>query len=161
MHRNAFSYKLAANNSKCCATLFYERAFSTLHTMWTGVPVCFLDFWKKFDVPKLFRLFKALTATPASILKLIKETDGMNAAEERVYGYLLMLIGKLRSNELRSFLRFVSRSSVLISNKITVSFNSLEGLARHPISHMCTYGLELSIAYSTIPEFEHEFHKVL
>ena len=141
--------------------LFMEKAFSTLHTMWAGVPVCFLDFWKRFDVPKLFRLFKALNATPASVLKLIQEPDGMNAAEERVHGYLLTLIGGLRSDELRSFLRFVSGSSVLVSNKITLSFNSLAGLARRPISHTCTYGLELSIAYSTYPEFEHEFKKVL
>ena len=76
----------------------------------------------------------------------------MDAAEERVYGYLLTLISGLRSDELRSFLRFVSGSSVLVSNKITLSFNSLAGLARRPISHTCTYWLELSIAYSTYPD---------
>ena len=40
-----------------------------------------------------------------------------------------------------------------------MSFNSLEGLARRPTSHTCTYWLELSIAYPTYPEFEHEFIK--
>ena len=61
----------------------------------------------------------------------------------------------------RLFLRFVSGSSVLILNKITVSFYNLEGLARRPISHTCTYGLELLIAYSTYPKFEHQLHKVM
>ena len=79
----------------------------------------------------------------------------MNSAEERVYSYLVTFVGNM-NDELRLFIRFVTSSSVVVK----ISFNNLSGLARCPISHTCDCGLELSIAYSTFPEFEKEFAKV-
>lgn len=85
----------------------------------------------------------------------------MNSAEERVYSYLVTFVGNMKNDELRLFIRFVKGSSSVVAKKINSSFNNLSGLARRPISHTCDCGLELSIAYSTFPEFEQEFSKVL
>lgn len=46
-------------------------------------------------------------------------------------------------------------------DKIAVTFNSSEGLARHPIRHTCSGTHELSSTYKTFPEFEAEFHSIL
>ena len=50
---------------------------------------------------------------------------------------------------------------VLLTKKITISFNNLTGLARRPISHTCDCNLKLPVSYTTYPEFELEFTKVL
>ena len=49
----------------------------------------------------------------------------------------------------------------MINSNITVVFNSLNGLARRPISHTCDCTLELSRSYSSYMEFEDELSKVL
>ena len=85
----------------------------------------------------------------------------MNSAEDRVFGFLLTFIGSIKQNELRQFLRFVTGSSELLAKQILVSFNSLTGLARRPISHTCDCQIELPVSYATYPEFESEFMKVL
>ena len=49
----------------------------------------------------------------------------------------------------------------MIDKSIKVNFNSLQGLARRPISHTCSCLLELSTSYSSFLEFEQEFSVVL
>ncbi len=89
------------------------------------------------------------------------DQDYLNANEERIHGYLKSLIGNLSNIDLRNFVRFVTGSSVLLNNKITVSFNSLGGLARRPIAHTCSYILELSTTYQTYQEFAKEMKTCL
>ena len=64
-------------------------------------------------------------------------------------------------DSLRRFLRFTTGSSVLFNNRISVTFNSLSGLARRPIAHTCDSIIELPSKYVTYPEFEREFTAVL
>lgn len=85
----------------------------------------------------------------------------MNAAEERVYGYLTSFIGNMKLEELRLFLRFITGSSVCIDKKIEITFNNLSGAARRPIAHTCTCILEVPLSYATYPEFSEEFLKIL
>lgn len=60
------------------------------------------------------------------------------------------------------FLRFVTGSSVLTSDTINVSFNTLGGAARRPIAHTCSNLLELSNTYCTFfLEFVEEFSALL
>ena len=115
----------------------------------------------EFPIEKMFNFYQLLNATPSSVLKQIQEPELMNAGESRVYNYLLSFVGNMKQNELRLFLRFVTGSAVLMAEPIKVSFNSLTGLARRPISHTCDCGLELSVSYSSYPEFEEEFFTVL
>lgn len=94
------------------------------------------------------------------MLKILSKPDIINKAEGRILSYLTF-IGNMKCDELRSFLRFVTGSSVMVSEDIKISFNAISGFARRPISHTCDFGLELSIDYSTYPEFEQEFSMVL
>ena len=140
---------------------FMGKTFGTLFTMRTGVPHSYHTFWVTFSVEELFTLYKALNATTDSVLRLLKEPECMNVAQERLFSYLTTYIGNMKSDELRLFLRFVTGSSVVVAQHISVSFNRISGAARRPISHTCDCSLQLSIDYSTFPEFEQEFSKVL
>ena len=48
----------------------------------------------------------------------------------------------MREEEVRRFLKFVTGSAVLLSKRITVTFNSLNGIQRRPIAHTCDCNLE-------------------
>jgi len=136
---------------------FQGKPLGILFTMRSGVPACYHNFWQQFDVDKLFRLYKALNASASSVLQSITEPEAMNAAEERMYQFLRTYISNMKEDKIRQFLRFVTGSAVLTSKSITITFNNLSGIQRHPIAHMCDCVLELPISYPSYPEFEHEF----
>lgn len=138
-----------------------NKPLGMLFTFNSGVSQLHRDFWKKFSVEKFFELYKALNATPETVLKIIQEPISLNLAQERVFRYLTTFIGNAKQDLLRLFLRFVTGSSVLMATPISISFNNLSGLGRRPISHTCDCGLELPISCSTFPEFENEFIQVL
>ena len=141
--------------------LFLGKPLGALYALNSGVPIPYHSFWEQFSIDTLFRLYKVLNATTSAVLGLIEEPDDMHPAEDRVFGFLLSFIGNMKQNELRLFLRFVTSSSVLLAKKIVILFNNLTGLARRPISHTCDCTLELPVSYTTYPEFELEFTKVL
>ena len=70
------------------------------------------------------------------------------------------MIGNMNINELRSFLRFVTGSTVCNSTKILVTFNSLTGLARRPLAHTCEPTLEISSTYINYDEFYGKFRSI-
>ena len=132
-----------------------------LYRMYSGVPKSYHAFWESFSVERLYQLYKGLNATPNSSLAILDEPDGMNAAEERIFAFLKSFIGNMKKSELGLFLHFVTGSSVLIAEQIMTTFNNTTGLRRCPTSHKCDCVLELSISYTTYPEFEYEFSRVL
>ena len=67
----------------------------------------------------------------------------------------------MRNEEVRRFLCFTTGSSVLIANRISVTFNNLSGLARKPIAHTCGYVIELPTTYMSFLDFEQEFTAIL
>ena len=88
-------------------------------------------------------------------------TNTKNAAEERIYGYLVEMIGNMADEQLQAFLRFCTGSSVLIAPKLRIEFNRLDGFSRHPIAHTCDYMLELPVAYDNYHDFYHEWMTIL
>ena len=136
---------------------FQGKPLGILLTMRSGVLVCYHSFWQQFNIDKLFRLYKALSASPSSVLQSVSEPEFMNVAKERVYQFLKTYITNMKEEEVRRFLRFVTGSAVLTSKSITVTFNNLSGMQRRPIAHTCDCVLELSTSYTSYPEFEHEF----
>ena len=112
----------------------------------------------KQSVSSLLQLYESLTVTAKKVNDLLVHTDAQSMNEERVYGYLTTMIGNMNINELRSFLRFVTGSTVCNSTKILVTFNSLTGLARRPLAHTCEPTLEISSTY--INEFDGEFRSI-
>ena len=99
--------------------------------------------------------------TPAKVLKLLEEPILTNPAEEQVWIYLRTFIGNMNTEEIRAFFRFVTGSSVITVTSINVTFNSLDGLARRPLSHTCSATLEISNTYKSYPEFAAEFKGVI
>ena len=63
----------------------------------------------------------------------------------------------MKNIEVRDFLRFVTGSSALIVDEISVTFNGLSGFSRRPIAHTCSSMLELSTTYETLNEFSQKF----
>jgi len=140
---------------------FCIKPLGNLYRMHSGVPQSYHAFWKKFSVERLHQLYKALNATPNSVLAILDEPEEMNAAQERIFTFLKSFIGNMKQSEVGLFLRFVTGSSVLIAERIKTIFNNSTGLRRCPTSHTCDCVLELPISYTTYPEFEYEFSKVL
>lgn len=138
----------------------FSKPFSVLFKVHSGIPIEYLQFFHTLSLQQWYTLYKDLNATPSSVLHATKEPDGMNAAESRVFQYLKQFISNSSQEHLRNFLRFVTGSSVL-SNSIIVQFNNTTGLGRCPIAHTCGCSLELPISYSSYPEFDNEFSKIL
>ena len=110
------------------------------------------------------QIYKALNATPQSVIGVLDVPDNIDANQSRVFGYLKTFIGNLDNKDLRNCLRFITGSSVMIDQKITVSFNNTSGLCGSLISHLiytCSCILELSSTYLAYPEFAEEFFNVL
>lgn len=133
-------------------------AVSVFHS---GIPEQHRPFWKDFSVEQLYSLYKAISATPKSVVDAIITPDEMNSNQSRVLGYLKTFVGNLNQRDLQNFIRFVTGSSVMIKEKISVEFNGNEGLKRAPISRTCNCVLDLPSTYLTYPEFEDEFLAVL
>lgn len=141
--------------------VFIGKPMGLLYAMRDGVPEFHHSFWNDLSVARLFDLYQALNANPAVVLDLLEEPEFENEAEAKVFYYLTTFIGNSKENELRSFLRFTTGSSVVLDTTIKVSFNALRGLARRPISHTCDCLLELPTSYGTYLEFEKEFNSIL
>ena len=100
---------------------------------------------------------------PISILThlLLNLSNISNQSQERVSEYLTTMIGNMKVNELRLFMRFVTGTSVCVTPTITITFNNLSGLARRPIAHTCDFSLELPIAYTNYDDFYSDFRGIL
>lgn len=140
---------------------FVVKPLGALHGLSSGVPDSHRAFWKGFSVERLINLYNALNATPSQVLALIKEPEGMSPNAAVVFGYLTIFIGNLTQDELRMFLRFVTGSCVVVTHELLITFNSLTGLARRPISHTCSCTLELPTSYLSYLEFSQEFRQIL
>jgi hypothetical protein len=125
-----------------------------------GLPCSHQQFWNE-GVAGLYKLYRALAATPSEVLQQhIKEPQVMELAEQRILDYLFQFIGQVKTDELQLFLRFCTASSVCIDKPLSITFNGLYGLERRPIAHTCSCLLELSRTYSTYAEFSGEFKAV-
>lgn len=74
--------------------------------------------------------------------------------------YLQQFINGLDSEELGSFLQFVTGSSVM-PDIVHITFNNLSGQLRRPIAHTCSSTLELSCTYGSLQELKREFTAIL
>ena len=143
---------------------FIIKPMAAIASINTAIPPVESDVWKGKPVDDLYILFQALTADPSKVLELLttEPEDELNSSEQRVYLYLQQFVGNMRSDELQNFLRFVTGCSVCPSSNIKVIFNTLSGLAQHPISHNCDNNtLELSSVHINYQNLASEFQEVL
>ena len=59
------------------------------------------------------------------------------------------------------FLRFTTASGVLVTDRLTISFTNVEGLKRRPITHTCSYTLDVASTYANFCELREEFMAIL
>lgn len=138
-----------------------NRPLGIVFTLHSGIPTMYHKFFSQFSLEKWFQLYKALTVTAESLLEAVREPEDMNKAQARVYRFFMTFISDSKADTLRWLLRFITGSAVLLGKPISVSFNSLAGIARRPIAHTCICGLEISTSYCSYPDFQCEFTKVL
>lgn len=139
---------------------FIIKPCAALTVIYAGIPSRHRAFWEKISIYEFHAWCVALTATPTKVLSVLEDDCADNQNKERVLRYLTQFIGNMSSDELRSFLRYVTGASICPSHW-AVTFNSLTGIARRPIGHTCANILELSVDYSTYVEFVVEFRAFL
>jgi hypothetical protein len=125
------------------------------------VPPSHQGFWKAMNCGDFYDVYRSMQASPAKVLRMLSEVTASTPQEEAMLSYLRQYIGNMRQEELQTFLRFVTGSSVCTANPLVVTFNNLEGLARRPVAHTCGYTLELSTAYSSYSDFAQELSSIL
>ncbi len=103
-------------------------------------------------VNNMYSIYSSLSVSKAKVLNLLKEPYLLSESEE-VFQYLKRFVGNMLVDELRTFLRFVTRSFVISVLNINVVFNGSDGLAKRPVSHTCSATLEFSSTYKLLPEF--------
>ena len=116
---------------------------------------------KQRSVEGISSIYNTLAVSSRKVLDIVKLQDSLNAAEERVSGYLLEMIGNMSSSHVQRFLRFTTGSSVLTAKRLEVQFNRLSGFARRPIAHTCDCVLELPVSYTNYSDFHSEWMAIL
>ena len=140
---------------------FQVKPLAAFCSISSGIPSLEKSFWSSFSIEELHKLHVTLDGSAKKVLELLAEPVAANECESRVFGYLQELIGNMKRDEIRRFLRFTTGSSVMIAREISVTFNSLSGFARRPIAHTCACVLELPLTYTTYLDFENEFNAIL
>ena len=80
--------------------------------------------------------------------------------EKKVFQFLLQFVGNMSDEDIGRFLRFVTGSSVCLTNKLQITFNCLSGFSSRPIAHTCVFTLELSTNYGNYMQFTAEMKAV-
>ena len=140
---------------------FLVKPMPATLAIYTGLPDFERPFWEGKSLADIYLLYISMLATPEKVIALVQEPESMNSGEQRVFTYLLQMIGNMRQHELSAFTRFVSGSSVCLEKKISVAFNNLSGLGRCPIEHTCDCLLELPLSYLSYLDFVTEFQSIL
>ena len=147
----------------CNVAKYYYTAkpMAAISSIGCGIPSNEKQFWDSFTVEELYSLHDSLSVTPEKVLAILDEPIEENSTQATVFGYLEQYVGNMKNEEARRFLRYTTGSSVLIGQRITVSFNSLSGFTRRPTAHTCGCELELPSTYLSYLEFEKEFNVIL
>jgi hypothetical protein len=139
---------------------FLIKPAAALTLINSGIPESQRQFWCNKTVNEITAIYERLGVTSEKVLDLLILPEAKCISESRVYGYLTTMIGNMKTDQLRSFLRFITGSSVCSAKDILLTFNSLSGLARRPIAHTCDNTLELPSTYMNYEDFHSEFQAI-
>ena len=140
---------------------FLKKPLAALIELNAGVCDCHHSFWCDVTVDQFHSIYSAIAVTHGKVLSLLVEPEFQTKGQELSWTYLRKFIGNCSGDDLRYFLRFTTGSYVITVSHITVTFNTLHGLARRPIAHTCSATLDLSSTFSTYLEFSQEFRAIL
>jgi len=139
---------------------FCLKPAAALATMYSGIPSCHRAYWDGKSADVLVKLHHRLTVTPSKVLAMLDVSSFISPVEERVYGFLISMVGNMTQRELKLFLRFVTGCSVCLSSKINVKFSDLTGVARRPTASTCDFTLVLPTSYLNDDDFYGEFKQI-
>jgi hypothetical protein len=143
--------------------LLLDKPAPLVEMMKRGIPSSQYEcFWSTLTLPAIQLLFTQQLPTPAKVNNVIfaANEDAIRQDEQNCLYYLRQMVSGFDVDDLESFLRFISGSTVM-PQKITVLFNKISGLARRPIAHTCSNTLELSTTYRSAQEMKREFKFIL
>lgn len=67
--------------------------------MQSAVPIQHRKFWDEMSLDELFHTYCVINATPSQVICAIRAPDDMNAAQNRVFNFLLSFVGNIKENE--------------------------------------------------------------
>lgn len=140
---------------------FLAKPAAAIALIYSGIPKNHNDFWQNQSVNDLCSIFNQLTVTSEKVLKMLAPPEAKSISETRIYGYLVLMIGNMNTDDLRSLLRFTTGSSVCTTKYIFINFNGLTGLARRPIAHTCSSTLEIPTSYVNFEDFLGDFQSII
>ena len=140
---------------------FCTKPAAAITLIHSGIPLDHKEFWAKKSPADIQALHCRMCVTLSKVIASLEMMSSSNPSEERVYGYLTTMIGNMKAQELRLFLRFITGASVCVAPKIDISFNNLSGLGRRPVAHTCAFLLELPTSYLNYDDFYGDFKSIL
>ena len=141
-------------------TEYCVKPMAAIYNIYNGIPEHLKAVFSSMQIEDFLSVYEALTVSASKVLDAILEPVFHDSAEERIFGYLVQLIGNMSHFELSAFLRFVTGSSVACKS-IKITFCSTGEFARRPVGHTCDSTLDLPISYTSYLEFSNEFRAVL
>ena len=139
-----------------------EKPGSLVSKMRQGIPEDHrVAFWQRLSADDIAHIIEAQRPTPEKVADVIMSlVEDMTDDQDRTLYFLKEFVAGLDFDTLTDFLIFVT-GSVHQPDKISVTFTTLTGLDRRPISHTCFNQLEVPTTYGSIKEFKREFLSVL
>ena len=139
-----------------------KKPESLVSRMRAGIPASHMAaFWKRLSADDIAHILDAQRPTPEKVVDVITSPmDDMTGDQDRTLYFLKEFVAGLDFDTLTDFLLFVT-GSVHQPDKINVTFTTLTGLERRPITHTCFNQLEVPTTYGSIKEFKREFMSVL
>ena len=139
-----------------------EKPGSLVSKMRQGIPEGHrAAFWQGLSADDIAHILDAQRPTPEKVAAVIvSPVEDMTDDQDRTLYFLTEFVAGLDFDTLTDFLIFVT-GSVHQPDKISVTFTTLTGLDRRPISHTCFNQLEVPTTYASIKEFKREFLSVL
>jgi hypothetical protein len=111
-------------------------------------------------IEDLVAFYKSHEPTNAKVVDML-HADITNDGEREAFNHLKKYVRGLEKSKLYAFLKFVTAADIIITDKIQVSFSTITGAARRPISHTCGCTLELPSTYANFCELREEFSNIL
>lgn len=136
---------------------FVRRPASITLMISGGIPSNHKAFWSNLGVEGITNIYVSLSVSTSKVLGIINEPDFRNEEEERVYQYLIRMVGSMSVNALRNFIRFWTGSSVLTTNELSIMFT----FGLYPYAHTCSNTLELPLHYKNYQDFETTWDTIL
>lgn len=111
-------------------------------------------------IEDLIAFYQSHEPTNTKVVSML-QADVCSDAEREAFNHLKKYVRGLDKSKLYAFLRFVTASDIIVTDKIQVSFSGITGAARRPVSHTCGCTLELPSTYANFCELREEFSSIL